>query len=561
MNRPTRRRLPLFALTAAIVVALSGCAGTESPTPPGATILGISNGGTGPFTDNFNPLSPTGMSGTAGLIYEPLFFFNRRAALTAKPVPVLGSSYSWNDSGTVLTIRTRAGITWSDGQPFSAKDVAFTMNLLHSHHALDVIGGAPSATATDSTHVTLTFTKPSFTIAPTLLGLTYIVPEHIWDKVSDPVKFQNSKPVGTGPLTKGTFTPQAYTLVPNKHFRDRRDVHVGGVRYYSLATDEVATKKLLAGQLDWAGVAIPDIQKVLSAHKDLSFSVDTPNQVVLQTCSNAALGCSGPQTDPEVRKAISAAIDRGQLNKLVWYGTARSISPTLLQPGRDDEFISRDYASVEPKEADAQRAQAVLRADGWSMGSGGVFVRDGKPLEVTALVTSGYSGYVSALGLVQQQLKKAGIDLTVRQVAGQEVNSEVGQGHFQLAINALFSGPVPDPYYLYHQYLATSQTGPVGTSVDPSGNVTRFSNSDVDAALSAAGGTTDIAAKAQAYGVVQDQLTKALPYIPLLAAGSTAEYRSGRFTGFPSSSNPYAEASPWAAPDNEQVLMHLEVKR
>ncbi|ROS71859.1 peptide/nickel transport system substrate-binding protein [Curtobacterium sp. PhB130] len=560
MKNAISRIVVMVAAATAVIVTLSGCTGARSTGTSGPPILGISNGGTGPFTDNFNPLSPTGMSGTAGFIYEPLFFFNRRAALSTKPVPLLGASYSWNSSGTVLDVRTQPGITWSDGRPFTAHDVAFTMNLLRTNPALDVSGGAPQATATDNTHVELKFDKPSFTLAPTLLGLTYIVPEHIWKQVPDPSKYLNSHPVGTGPLTKGSFTSQAYTLVPNKRFRDQQDVHVGGVRYYSLATDEVATKKLLAGQLDWAGVAIPNISKVLSARDDLSFSVDTPNQVVLQTCSNAALGCSGPQTDPQVRRAISAAIDRRQLNKLVWYGTAESISPTLLQPGRDKNFISHAHTSVLPNEADVQGAQTILRSAGWSKGPDGIFAKNGRPLAVTALVTSGYSGYVSALGLIQQQLKEAGIKLTVQQVAGQEANSEVGQGHFQLAINALFSGPVPDPYYLYHQYFASSQTARVGSTVDPSGNVTRFSDQSVDASLSAAGGTTDISQKAEAYASVQDQIATSMPYIPLLAAGSTAEFRSGRFSGFPDASNPYAEASPWAAPDNEQVLMHLRIR-
>jgi len=83
----------------------------------------------GNFTENFNPLLSTGAEPqpSQGVIYETLFYYNMARA--QKPVPVLGTAYTWNSDGTQLTITTRQGAKWTDGQAFTAQDVAFTFTL------------------------------------------------------------------------------------------------------------------------------------------------------------------------------------------------------------------------------------------------------------------------------------------------------------------------------------------------------------------------------------------------------------------------------------------------
>ena len=91
---------------------------------------------------------------------------------------------------STLTFTIRQGVKWSDGQAFDAKDVAFTFNLLKQFPAADS-GGLwthfTSVDATDANTVVIKFDKPAPTLLPTIEG-TYIVPQHLWATVGDPVE-------------------------------------------------------------------------------------------------------------------------------------------------------------------------------------------------------------------------------------------------------------------------------------------------------------------------------------------------------------------------------------
>ena len=93
----------------------------------------------GTIPDNFNPYAPSGSNapGTKSCLYQSLYYIN---AATGAQTPLLATGYSWSANNLVLTVTTRSGVTWSDGKPFSAADVAFTFNYLKANPALDVNG-------------------------------------------------------------------------------------------------------------------------------------------------------------------------------------------------------------------------------------------------------------------------------------------------------------------------------------------------------------------------------------------------------------------------------------
>src|SRR5215217_6213916 len=84
----------------------------------------------------FNPLlyeADTLWPAAAG-IYEPLVVYNRA---TASYMPWLGTRYDWSENNRRLRFLLRPGVKWSDGEPFTARDVAFTFELLKRFPALD----------------------------------------------------------------------------------------------------------------------------------------------------------------------------------------------------------------------------------------------------------------------------------------------------------------------------------------------------------------------------------------------------------------------------------------
>ena len=541
MTRSKPRLSTLCAAVAVAVLGVTGCSGNPSGSspPPGqgsgtGPELEVYRGGSGQFVENYNPLSPTVLGDVNGMIYERLFFFDNSAPLGTAPTPELGASYQFDSSGKILTVTLKDKINWSDGQPFTADDVAYTFNTVRKTPALNTTGNAPKAVATAPNKVTLTFDSPGFADAPTVLAYP-IVPKHIFSKMKNVTTDPNKNPVGTGPMKLKSFTNQSYSFTKSNSFRDAANVHVPGLRYFSLSGNEAATNKLIAGQLDWAGINIPDVAKVLKPFPNLHWKptgATTDQQVVLTTCANAALGCTGPQTDPAVRRAIAAAIDRNQVNKLAYFGRGVAISPTFGLPGRDDQFIKKDYPPF-PMQADVAKAKSLLEADGWALGSDGIYAKDGQRLSLPVLVVSGYTDYISALDIIKQQLKTAGIEIDPQQQANAEVISARGLGKFKMTIDGVFQGPVGDPYYIYQNNFSSRNTAKVGDSSNPYGNVSRFSDTAVDAALKTAGSTQDLKVKAKQYALIQDKIVPNLPYIPVIDnQGSPANYSTTNYTGW-----------------------------
>jgi peptide/nickel transport system substrate-binding protein len=133
-------------------------------------------------------------------MFEPLYITN---GYNCEDVPWLATGYEWTDDKT-LVFTVRDGVTWSDGEPFTADDVVFTFNLKKENPALDTNGAwtyLSEVTASDN-QVSFSFSEvyaPGFYLIADATNAV-IVPEHQWAEVDDPVTFVNESPVGTGPF-------------------------------------------------------------------------------------------------------------------------------------------------------------------------------------------------------------------------------------------------------------------------------------------------------------------------------------------------------------------------
>ncbi|WP_020392260.1 ABC transporter substrate-binding protein [Kribbella catacumbae] len=506
----------------------------------------------GSIAENFNPFSPTALQPARGIIYEPLYYYNLMSS--GDPKPMLATGYSWNADGTKLTVTTRQGVKWSDGKPFSAADVAFTFNMIAKTASINTNGLAATAAVKDDHTVVLSFKKTSFVSGPSVLGDTAIVPEHLW-KDKNPATDINRNPVGTGAYSVATFTPQSYELKRNPGYWQQGKPQIDKVRYISLASADAATSALLAGEVDWMSAYFPGFDGLMKGKKELSY-VNTPALTTsLFACSSAKLGCKGPQTDVAVRQAIYAALDRDQLNKLAFSNVANPGSPTLLIPGRDDKWISPSVEAKTPQGADTGKAESVLTKGGWSKGPDGIYVKDGQRLSLTIQVVTGWSDFISAIDAMTQQLRKAGMEIKSSQMSWNEWNSRELKGTYQLSLNSIGLGPSTDPYYTYEGKYSSKNTAPAGQNA--SSNPARYANPAVDAAIAAAAQTNDEAAKLQQYAVIQDNIARDLPYIPMVIGSTLTEFNNSRATGWPTQDNLYSFPASWKAWDNGVVLQNL----
>nr|WP_191910075.1 ABC transporter substrate-binding protein [Microbispora cellulosiformans] len=531
--------------------ATSGAGGSAASSEP----LVVYTGGSGDIQPIFNPYLP-GALGGGGTIFEPLFFYNTVRSEGA-PRPRLGESFSWNDDGTELSISLRSGVKWSDGRPFTADDVVFTLKMITEHKAMNGTAYQGRATAVDATHVVIKFDEPAFVDGPQVLGRIWIVPEHKWKDIPDPTKEQLREPVGTGPYVVDELKPQAFTLKANPN-------HWGGepavkkIRFPSLSGNQSGATALKAGQIDWQTGPVPDIANVEQSYPGYKLITTPVNQMVLDTCANADLGCKGPQTDPAVRQAIYYAVNRTQLNALAFENTSAEISPSMALLQRDQAVISgRLQNKVAPMRPDAARAQQILESAGYAKGADGIYVKDGKPVKLTLKTVAGWTDYITAADTLSQQLAKAGIKVTAQQLSYNEWADARGRGDFELMLDSLFQGPAADPFYVYSYFYSTDTTDKVGGT--PGANVSRFSDPDVDKAIAELKkiNVSDTAARQPYFDTIQTRIEQSMPYVPLLTQGTINIYNARKFTGWPTKEDLYAFPAAWQAPDASEIYLRL----
>jgi peptide/nickel transport system substrate-binding protein len=560
MTRARRATLGLTVGAAALALVLTGCtpSGGNGTSSAGggsdADTLVAYTGQSGDYQINFNPYSPTKIGGL-GTIYESLFFVTN--VNTADPVPLLGTEYAWNDSGTQLDITLRDGVTWTDGEPFDADDVVFTFQMLLDNPALNTGGFNGEIAKVDATHVTLTFPEPAFVTGPEILGKTFIVPEHIWKDV-DPTTDVVAEPVGTGPYVLDNFKAQAFTLTANDDYWDGAPA-VRNVRYLSLSGNTAGADALAAGRIDWQTGPVPDIQNVSKNYPGYDQITIGQNQMALLSCANADLGCEGPQTDPAVRKAIYYALDRTQVNSLAFQDTASDMSPTFALLPAQEQYISAGVEETTvPAAPDLGRVDELLTDAGYAKGSDGIYAKDGEPLSLTIEVVTGWTDYITAIDTMAQQLKTAGIDVTAAQSSWNEWTDKKSKGTYELAIDSLGQGASSDPYYLYNNFFSTANTAKVGESAPV--NVSRFSDPAVDDALAVLKRTNpaDVEARQEQFDIIQGAIVDDMPYIPILTGGTTSEFHADKFTGWPTADDLYAFPAIWASPDNAQIFKALK---
>lgn len=551
-----RRLLPAVALASSVALIASGCSSDSDGGSGGSggaeeSVLNVWAGSQTPLVANFNPYSTGIQNGTLGPIYEPLFYFNRAAA--GDPVPMLGMSYEFNEDGTEITVKTREGVTWNDGTPFTAKDVAFTWNYEPAKPL-----GLISAEATDDTTVVAKFETAQYTTVAGLF-MAAVVPEHIWkDKtVEEAGSWANEEAVGTGPYMVDSTSSQAFTLKKNPEYWQEGKPTIEKLRYLGINDNNSAQSLLTTGKIDWTAMFIADTEPV-TADGRISM-VNTPQDpTVIYTCSNAELGCTGPQTDVAVRQAINLVLDRTEINSKAFSEKAGIISPTFALMPRDEKWLAEGMPEESPQTADAAAAEKVLTDAGYAKGGDGIYAKDGERVAMTLVSIDGWTDYNNAAKLIAEQAAAAGIEINASTASQAEVDEQKTSGSFQLMVHGMNGTNVADPYQIYLDWFTTDKTQPVGTTV-PQGdwNFSRFSNPDVDAAVVAAAATDDDATRLEQYTIIQDAIVTDLPYIPLVINSTMTFQNVKDFTGWPTDDDLYAFPPSWGAMASGLVVTNL----
>jgi len=422
--------------------------------------------------------------GAVGMIYEPLMFFN--TAKSGDVQPWLAQSYTWGAGGTSITFKLRGGVSWNDGKPFTAADVAYTFNLDAQDTALNTYGlPITKATADGDDSVTINFSKPAYQDLYYLAGKSMILPQHVWSTVGDKKTFTDAKPVGTGAWIPSKVTGQVMEFTANPHYYMPGLPKFKTVRFLTFSGNTTADQTVESGQIDWSGAFIPDIKKNYLA-KDSKFAVeDIPLSVTYLVTNDK----QGPTAQKAVRQAISQAIDRDFISNTVYNGYAPPVNPMALLTPNFNSILDPSLANEKFGAADPSGAKQTLQAAGYTLGSDKMFKDpSGKPLEISVKVVTGWSDYINILQIVEQELAAIGIKLDVQSEAYAQWVNDQNTGNFQLMIDNF--GYTPDPYAYYNSLLNGSVAPALGQT-DQFGDYGRFDDPQIDALLADISSTTD----------------------------------------------------------------------
>jgi peptide/nickel transport system substrate-binding protein len=553
--RRTHRTLTLVAALVAAALPLSACGSAKHVSAPGKTILKVESVPTGPVTRNFNPFgsqSTVNLLGGRSMINEPLYLTSELRTGDVKPW--LAKDHQFSADGMSMTLTLQTGVKWSDGQAFSADDVAFTFNMLQKFPGLNTTGiPIKDAKATGPDQVTLDFAFPGYTAASDI-GHVPIVAQHQWSSVADPVAYTDDDPIGTGPfmLDGASFSPQGYTLVKNPNYWQAGLPKIDGLQYVAFDSNTSANLALENGDLDWTGNFVPNIETAYVAKDKAHNHYWFPPARATFLCLNQTLA---KYQDVALRRAVSQVLDRAALVKAGEQDEQpAATTPTGLILPNQKQFLAPDYQNL-TLAPDATAAKATLTAAGYTFGSDGTLMgKDGKPVTLTLSAPTAFTDIQAMYQVAVQELASIGIKADIK---GGDTNTWIGTlltGNYDATICARLAQEDPDPYATYFGNLSSALSKPVG---QPSfGNFEHWNDKATDALLAQYMATTDATVRQQALNGLQKIMVEQVPVIPLFYNVDWAEYSTKKVTGWPSADDPYATAGPVSSTSG-WVALHL----
>lgn len=425
--------------------------------------------------NTLNPLfaSLDAEASVARLIFSSLYNYDGTGTLHQD----LATDMSIDTTQKVYTITLRKDAKWQDGQPVTAQDVVFTINLMKNPATrypsrmnwVDI-----SAKALNN--ITVQFTLPAVYAAfPQALTFS-ILPEHLLKDVA-PAAVRESvfsqNPTGSGPFvfsrlqqTDASGSYKVVHLVSNPHYYAGTP-KLSRFELRSYPNESVLIRAVNTGAVSGAtDISVAGIKSVNQRLIRVTPTVLDSGVYLLLNTQNPIL------QDAAVRQALQVATDTASLRKTLGGGVLPLDGPLL-----DGQLTGTNIP--EPPASDTVKANQMLEDAGWKMDKG-IRSKDGKLLELT-ITTTKDSEYEAVLPIVQAEWRKVGIkvDTNIIDTSGAAstfVQNTLQGRNFDVLLYKLAIGADPDVYAYWH----SSQIGLSGY------NFSSYSNKISDASLASA---------------------------------------------------------------------------
>ena len=334
---------------------------------------------------------------------------------TLKAEPELATGWKVSEGGKRIRFKLREGLKYSDGTPFSAADVAYTMEQLMDPALHSSTGDAfRSAEGKLAAQV----------ISPNVVEISFPAPVanlvNLFDTVAIlSVKSPQKEMAALGPFFVAERKAGSYLLLKRNPYYWKKDAdgrplpYLDAVRLDIEQNPEIEALRFKRGEVHLINTVSPAIFEKLSADnasvRDAGASTDTE-----QLWFNQVPGAPLPAykkawfSSTNFRRAISEAINRSDLARIVYRGHAVP-AIGIISPSNKFWFNS----SLKPHSYDVSSALRRLEQDGFRLQGDALRDKDGNPVEFSIVTNAGNRARESMATMIQQDLKKLGIKVNV----------------------------------------------------------------------------------------------------------------------------------------------------
>lgn len=502
--------------------------------------------------DSMNPYIPNGLlhSGT-GMVLSRLMYLNWA---TGESVHMLVESYKYNDKFDELTFKTRKEAKWNDGKPFTAKDIAFTVNMLKANVQLS-FGAAmkkwvDSVTVPDDYTVTIKLTAPNprFHWNFKSQSSCVIVQEAEW-KGKDPTTYKAFPPIGTGPYKFHSAVPEARMYIYQKvdNWWGKALGYDPGPKYTVWQTSpppEAEIQDIADNYIDHSHSYTSDA-KLLRRTQDLNKAVvlapwrDPCPRGIWFNCAKY------PLSKPEVRWALHHCIDKKKAAETLYPWPTVPATYHWADWDANKKFDFSDVLKEFDLEFNVATANKILDDLGFKKGADGIRVDDkGAKMEYSILVPQvGVTGeYPIALDFAEN-LGKAGIKASVKWLEYPPFNDARELGTFDITSH-WWCGNWQEPPYTYASYLV-EQLKPVNERAT-AGNWPRVNDPELDKLVKQMEGMSPDDPKIMdVYKQAFRVWMKNLPAVPVVQTTFVMPFNTKYWKGWPDEKNIYAVPFTW----------------
>jgi peptide/nickel transport system substrate-binding protein len=463
-----------------------------------------------------NPITATDAYSSAidGYIYESLI---KRDPKSLEFVPSLAESWEISPDHLMYTFHLKKNIKWSDGYPFTAKDIVFSFNRImdpkvDAAHLRNYYQDIERLDMLDDYTVRYHYRMPYFR-ALTICGEITIVPAHLFKEGEN----FNQHPIGRNPLGTGPYkflhweTGKEIVLVRNEGYWGEKPA-LDRIVFKVITDSTVALQVLKQGGLDEMGLRPIQWEKQTENKRfEESF-----RKISYYAPSFSYIGWNMRRpmfSDKRVRQAMTMLVDRELFLKKILFGLGTVISgPFYINSPEYDK-------SLKPYPYDPSAALALLKSAGWEYKNGQeVLQKDGVPFEFEFLIPANRKTAEQIATMLQENLKEIGIKMSIRKLEWAVFVQKVEEHNFDACTMGWALGWESDPYQIWHSSQA----------VEKGSNFVGFKNEEADKLIEEARKEFDPQKRDEMYHRFQQIIYEEQPYTFLFTM-KELEAVSGRF--------------------------------